>query len=149
MFDFLSSFYLWLKAFHIISVIAWMAGLFYLPRLFVYHAMTEPGSEVSEYFLIMEKKLLRIIMLPSMALTFFSGVCLLLVPGLVDWSQGWMYVKLALVLILALVHGLMAGWHKEFFVGKRRHSERFFRLVNEIPTVLMVIIVILVVVKPF
>ncbi|MBL0942233.1 MAG: protoporphyrinogen oxidase HemJ [Alphaproteobacteria bacterium] len=149
MIDFISNAYLWLKAVHIIAVIAWMAGLLYLPRLFVYHAKTQVKSEVSTYFLIMEKKLLRFIMLPSMLLTFLSGGFLVLVSGVTQGSQGWMHAKLVLVLFLSFMHGLMVRWHKEFVADKRCHSEVFFRVVNEVPTVLMILIVILVIVKPF
>jgi putative membrane protein len=149
MIDFISSAYLWLKALHIIAVIAWMAGLLYLPRLFVYHATTSVKSEVSGYFLTMERKLLRFIMLPSMLLTFLTGGLLIMIPGLIDSSQGWMRAKLALVLFLSFLHGLMVRWHKEFVAEKRCHSDIFFRVVNEVPTVLMILIVILVIVKPF
>lgn len=149
MIDFISNAYLWLKALHIIAVIAWMAGLLYLPRLFVYHSTTQVESEVSNYFLTMERKLLRFIMLPSMFLTFLSGGLLVLIIGGTSGSEGWMHAKLVLVLLLSLMHGLMVRWHKEFVANKRCHSEVFFRVVNEVPTVLMIFIVILVIVKPF
>jgi putative membrane protein len=140
-------YYLWLKAFHIIAVIAWMAGLLYLPRLFVYHSMTQIKSETSNYFLTMERKLLKFIMLPSMLLAFLSGGLLLLLPSF-SGLQGWKYAKLGLVVLLCFMHGLMVRWHKEFVAEKRFHSTLFFRVVNEVPTVLMIVIVILVVVKP-
>ncbi len=149
MLDFLSSYYLWIKALHIISFVVWMAGLLYLPRLFVYHATTKPGSETSAYFLTMEHKLLRIIMLPAMLMTFAFGVALLLVPGVIGWSSGWIHLKILLVLALAAMHGLMVSWFREFSIDARDRSQNFFRIVNEIPTVIMVVIVILAVVKPF
>ena len=144
----LASYYLWFKAFHIISVIAWMAGLLYLPRLFVYHAATLPGSEVSNTFIVMEYRLSRFIMLPAMVLSFFFGVCLLLMPFL-DWHSVWLHIKLLLVLILAGVHGYMTVLLKEFRAEKRGRTPKFFRILNEIPTLIMIIIVIMAVVKPF
>ncbi len=149
MLDLLSEYYLWLKALHIISFISWMAGLLYLPRLFVHHATTKPGSEVSNYFITMEQKLLRIIMLPAMILTFVFGIALLLVPGLIDWTAGWLHIKLTLVLILAGSHGAMIRFFKDFRNDRRIWSSRFFRLANEVPTLIMIGIVIMVVVKPF
>ena len=149
MLDFLTDYYLWIKALHIISFISWMAGLLYLPRIFVYHATTKPGSEASNYFITMEQRLLRIIMLPAMILTFIFGIALLLVPGLIDWTAGWLHLKLTLVLVLAAAHGAMVKFFKEFRSGDRIRSARFFRLANEIPTLIMIGIVILVVVKPF
>lgn len=148
MLDGLAEYYLWIKAFHIISVIAWMAGLLYLPRLFVYHASTEPKSEISSTFLTMEYRLSRFIMRPTMMLSFFFGGLLLLMPSL-DWHSGWLHIKLLLVLILAGLHGYMIVLHKEFRAEKRDRTPRFFRIINEIPTVIMIIIVIMVVVKPF
>ncbi len=126
-----------------------MAGLLYLPRLFVYHAQTTPGSEVSTYFKTMEHRLLRIIMLPAMLLTFFFGLLLYFIPGIVDMSDGWFHAKLFLVFLLAGLHGFMGRWYKEFRLDKRLHSARFFRIVNEIPALIMIAIVILVIVKPF
>jgi len=140
--------YLWIKALHIISVIGWMAGLLYLPRLFVYHAATDPGSEISNTFLIMEDRLSRYIMLPAMILSFTFGAALLLMPFL-DWHSGWLHIKLLLVLLLAALHGYMVLLHKEFRAERRERSPRFFRIINEVPTIIMIVIVILAVVKPF
>ena len=144
----LAPYYLWIKAFHIISVIAWMAGLLYLPRLYVYHADTKPGSELSEKFKIMERRLLRGIVNPSMIAVFVFGILLAGILGS-EVAVGWFYLKIALVLILAALHGQMARWRKEFERDERVHTARFFRIMNEIPTVLMIAIVILAVVKPF
>lgn len=141
--------YLWIKAFHILSVICWMAGLLYLPRLFVYHADTKPGSEASETFKVMERRLLRGIMTPAMIATYIFGALLAGLPGLVDWSSGWIYGKLALVAILTVGHHEMARRRKEFAADANRYSAKFYRIMNEIPAVILVGIVILVVVKPF
>jgi putative membrane protein len=141
--------YVWLKALHIVSMIAWMAGMFYLPRLFVYHCGAVQGSELSETLKVMERRLLRVIINPAMIATFGFGIALLFVPGLVDWSSGWIYVKLALVLALAAVHGLFARWRKDFEADRNTRPARFYRIWNEVPTVLMVAIVVMVVVRPF
>lgn len=140
--------YDWVKAFHVVSIIAWMAGLLYLPRLFVYHAAAEPGSAASETFKVMERRLLRAIMNPAMIATYVFGIWLvLLVP---DWmSQGWLHAKLALVLGLTAAHMMMAGWRRAFAEDRNARPQRFFRIANEVPTVLMIVIVILVIVKPF
>ncbi|MEN8236830.1 MAG: protoporphyrinogen oxidase HemJ [Pseudomonadota bacterium] len=148
MLDWLADYYLWIKAFHIISVIAWMAGLLYLPRLFVYHAATVPKSEISNTFLKMEYRLSRMIMLPAMILSFSFGSILLLMPSL-DWHSGWLHIKLFMVLILAGLHGYMVVLYKEFLLEKRQRTPRFFRIINEIPAVIMIIIVVMAVVKPF
>ena len=140
---------LYIKAFHIIAIIAWMAGLLYLPRLFVYHAQAKPGSQQSETFKVMERRLYRAIMHPALGLTVLSAALLLATPGAVDWSRGWLHAKLALVLALIALHGLMGRWRADFAADRNRHSARFFRWVNEAPTALMIAIVILVVVKPF
>ena len=141
--------YLWLKAGHIIAVIAWMAGLLYLPRLYAYHCQVEPGSAESDRFELMERRLLRVIVNPAMVASFALGVALLAVSGIVDWSEGWIYLKLALVAVLAGAHGMFALWRRDFAAGRNRHGERFYRRVNEVPTVLLIGIVILAVVKPF
>ena len=145
----LAGLYPWIKALHVIAVIAWMAGLLYLPRLFVYHAGTLPGSDQSETFKVMERRLYRAIMHPALALTVLSAALLLATPGAVDWNEGWLHAKLALALGLIALHGLMGRWRADFVADRNRHSARFFRMVNEAPTVLMIAIVILVVVKPF
>ena len=141
--------YLWIKACHIISVVAWMAGLFYLPRLFVYHAAEPRGSRAAETFKVMERRLLRGIMNPAMAATYVFGILLALTPGVVDWNAGWIYGKLAAVVGLTLFHHLLARWRKDLADDSDLHPPGFYRLINEIPTVLLIIIVVLVVVKPF
>lgn len=140
---------LWFKAFHIIAVISWMSGQFYLPRLFVYHCQTKVGSEESERFKVMERKLLRFIINPAMIATLFFGVLLVLIPGMVDWHAGWWHMKLACIVLLMAFHGCCARWRKQFFLDQNKHSEKFFRMANEVPTILMIIIVIMVVVQPF
>jgi putative membrane protein len=147
--DFLTAVYPWVKALHIVSVVAWMAGLFYLPRLFVYHAEAEAGSDKAETFKIMERRLLRGIMLPAAVMVVVFGGMLAATPGLVDWRSGWIWAKLALVLGLGLFQVKLAGWQREFAADRRPHPARFFRLVNELPTLALLAIVILVVVKPF
>jgi putative membrane protein len=141
--------YPWIKAFHLVSVIAWMAGLLYLPRLFVYHAAEAPGSPTAETFKIMERRLLQAIMNPAMIAVFVFGGLLLLTPGVVDWASGWIYAKLVLVAGLATLHHAMALWRKDFAEDRNTRPARFYRMINEVPTVLMIAIVILVVVKPF
>lgn len=149
MLDWLGQAYPWIKALHLIGVIAWMAGLLYLPRLFVYHCDAAPGTERSETFKGMERRLLRAIMNPAMIAVFVFGVLLLVSPPGVDWGSGWIYVKLALVAALTLFHHLTARWHKDFEADRNSRPARFYRIANEVPTVIMVGIVILAVVKPF
>lgn len=141
--------YLWVKAAHVIAVIAWMAGLLYLPRLFVYHCEAGTGTARAQMLEVMERRLLRAIINPAMVMVFGFGLWLLLMPGIADWSAGWLYVKLALVLGLAAAHGLMARWRKDFAAGRNRHSPGFYRIFNEVPTLFMIAIVILVIVRPF
>ena len=139
--------YLWIKAFHVIAVIAWMAGMLYLPRLFVYHCDAEKGSVQSETFKVMERRLLKAIINPAMIVAWVLGLYLAWDGG---WfSSGWLHGKLALVLGLSAVHGLYAWWVRDFAADRNRHSPRFYRIINEVPAVLMVGIVILVIVKPF
>lgn len=141
--------YPWVKSLHIISVISWMAGMLYLPRLYVYHADAEVGSDKSETFKIMERRLLRGIINPAMILTFIFGGLLLLTPGIIHWGDYWIWLKLALVLGMGAFHGNLSRWRREFESDSNTRSVKFYRMVNEIPTVLMIFIVILVVVKPF
>jgi putative membrane protein len=141
--------YPWTKALHLIALIAWMAGLLYLPRLFVYHCEAPPGSQTSELFKVMERRLHKLIMTPAMIATFVFGIILALTPGLVDWDKGWFYVKLIAVLLLAGAHGAMSRWRKDFLADRNRHPQRFFRIMNEVPTLLMLIAVVMVVAKPF
>ncbi|MDP4840727.1 MAG: protoporphyrinogen oxidase HemJ [Alphaproteobacteria bacterium] len=147
--DSLADHYLLFKAFHIVSVISWMAGLLYLPRLFMYHCEAEKGSKQSETFKVMEYRLMKIIMMPAMLLSFLFGGILLLVPGVLERPFGWFHGKFLAVLLLAGFHGVMGKWRKDFARDANRKSQSFFRIANEIPTVLMIIIVFLVVLKPF
>ena len=139
----------YIKAFHIIAIIAWMAGLLYLPRLFVYHAESKTGSKQSETFKVMERRLLRYITTPAMLASWVLGLALAF-SGVIDWSKdGWCHAKLFLVLVLSAYHGLLAKWTKDFALDRNTRSPRFYRIANEVPTLLMVLIVILVVVRPF
>jgi protoporphyrinogen IX oxidase len=142
-----TGFYLWFKAFHIIALIAWMAGMLYLPRLFVYHCDAESGSRQSETFKIMERRLLRGIINPAMIVTWALGLWMVYEGGWI--TAHWLHAKLTLVIILSGIHGMLARWTADFAADRNRHSPRFYRIVNEIPAVLMVGIVILVVIKPF
>ncbi|WP_375326554.1 protoporphyrinogen oxidase HemJ [Candidatus Tisiphia endosymbiont of Nemotelus uliginosus] len=144
----MASYYLWFKAFHVISVICWMVGLLYLPRLYAYHAKTTVGSESDKTFQLMESRLLRIIMNPAMIITYILGLTNAYIYGLVALGT-WFHIKMTAVLGLTVFHGLLARWRKNFINGKNRHTERFFRTVNEVPTVFMILAVIMVVVKPF
>jgi len=148
--DFLANYYPWIKSLHIISVISWMAGLLYLPRLFVHHVERGPvGSQVSEVFKIMEVKLLRMIMNPAMIATWIFGVSLAFTPGILDWSAGYPYVKLTMVLAMTWFHHWLANRRKEFARDSNTRSAKTYRLMNEIPTVIMIVIVVMIVVRPF
>lgn len=138
---------LWLKALHIVAVISWMAGLLYLPRLFVYHSQVAAGSEAGELFKVMERRLLKIIMNPAMLIAWILGLWLAILQG--NFSDGWFHVKLLLVVVMTIFHMVLGKWRKEFATGSNSRSQRFYRFANEIPTVLMIIIVIVVVLKPF
>jgi putative membrane protein len=144
---FLGEAYLWVKAIHIIAVIAWMAGMFYLPRLYVYHCEAEPGSKQSETFKVMERRLLRAIINPAMILAWILGF--LLVAHLDLWGSGWMHAKFALLVAMQLIHAGFARWRRHFANDSNRHQARFYRIMNEVPTLLMIAIVLLVVLKPF
>lgn len=139
--------YLWIKALHVMAVISWMAALLYLPRLMVYHCTAEKGSNQSETFKVMERRLLRVIATPAMIAAWVTGLWLIFEAGL--WRDGWLHGKLALVLGLSAVHGVNAKWVKDFAGDRNRRPARFYRIANEVPTVLMIGIVILVIVKPF
>ena len=144
--------YEWIKAFHIIAVIAWMAGMLYLPRLFVYHCAAETGSVQSETFKVMERRLLRAIINPAMVATWVFGLWLAWLgpDSRYGWfASGWLWAKIILVLGLSAVHGLLARWRKDFAEDRNRHSQKFYRIINEVPTILMILIVLLVVLKPF
>ncbi|MGH6888263.1 MAG: protoporphyrinogen oxidase HemJ [Rhizomicrobium sp.] len=144
-----ATFYLWVKAFHIIAVIAWMAGMLYLPRLFVYHCETVPGTPESERFKRMERRLLRAIINPAMIAVWVLGLTLSFLPITNAWHQGWFHAKFALVLVMSGIHGLYARWVRKFAADANSHPARFYRIWNEVPAVLLVVIVILAVVKPF
>jgi protoporphyrinogen IX oxidase len=139
--------YEWLKAFHIIAVIAWMAGMLYLPRLFVYHCEADVGSIQSETFKVMERRLLRAIINPAMIATWVLGLWLAWEGNF--FKAPWLHAKLLLVVLMSGVHGMLSRYVKDFAADRRRKSQKFFRIINEVPTVLMILIVILVVVKPF
>jgi putative membrane protein len=139
--------YLWVKAFHIIAVIAWMAGMLYLPRLFVYHAAAAVGSPQAETFKVMERRLLRYIMTPALVAAWLLGIWLALDGHFL--GAGWFHGKLALVLAMTALHGLFARWTGCFERDRNPHSQKFYRIINEVVTVLLVLIVILVTVKPF
>lgn len=147
--NFLLEQYLWIKALHIIAAIAWMAGLLYLPRLFVYHADASAGSDKSETFKVMERRLLAYIMRPAMIATWVFGGLMLLA----NWGglmvQGWIHVKLTLVILMTGAHHAMAAWARKFAADGNTKPAKFYRIVNEVPTVLMIVIVVLAVVKPF
>ena len=138
---------LWLRALHIMAFAAWMAGLWYLPRLFIYHHGVAVGSEASERFKVMERRLLKAITTPAMVATWLFGILLAQVQGV--WAEGWLHLKLLLVIGLSAAHGLMAGYVRAFAGDARPRDERWFRIFNEVPTVLFVFIVIMVVFKPF
>jgi putative membrane protein len=138
---------LWIKALHIIAVISWMAALLYLPRLLVYHCSAQKGSIQSETFKIMERRLLKAIALPAMIVTWLAGLWLVYETG--AWRSGWMHAKFVLVLALSAAHGMQAKWVREFAADSNQRPERFYRLANEVPTLLMIGIVVLAVVKPF
>ena len=148
--DFLSEWYQWIKAGHVIAVMAWMAGMLYLPRLFVYHAAAEAGSELSETLKIMERRLLRAIINPAMAISMIFGILMLLTPGLIDFGEFWIWIKLFCAFIgLGGMHGFLSRWRKDFVADRNSRPASFYRKMNEIPTALMVIIVIMVIVRPF
>ena len=148
--DFLIWFYPWTKTLHILAVISWMAGIFYLPRLFVYHA--EAGAEnghSDEMLQVMERKLLRAIMNPAMIATWIFGLMLAFTPGIVDWSALWPYTKLAAILAMTWFHHWLGRRRKDFAAGTNSRTGRTYRMMNELPTLLLVVIVISIVVRPF
>jgi putative membrane protein len=139
--------YLWMKAAHVIAIIAWMAGMLYLPRLFVYHCEAEPGSKQSETFKLMERRLMNVIINPAMTLAWALGLWLAWTGGF--FTSGWFHAKLLLVVALSALHGLLSRCVRDFAADRNRRTQKFYRIINEIPAVLMVGIVILVIVKPF
>lgn len=143
-------FYPYVKAFHVISVIAWMAGMLYLPRLYVYHAQATPGSELSETLKVMERRLLKAIINPAMAAAWILGLILVFWYGVIDWSADyWFHAKLTFVILLSAFHGSLSRWRKDFEADRNTRSQRFYRIANEVPTVIMIIVVLLVIVRPF
>lgn len=147
MVGFLGEGYLWMKAFHIMAVMAWLAGMWYQPRLYIYHCEAEPGSQMSETFKVMERRLLRAIINPAMIASWISGVAL--VAHLDAWTEAWMVWKFVLLIGMQISHASYARWRRHFAEDANRHSHVYYRVQNEVPTVLMIGIVILVVVRPF
>ena len=147
--NFLVNNYSLIKAFHVISMVAWMATLLYLPRLFVYHTTVKKNSESSEMLKIMEYRLEKFIMNPAMLLTILFGVFLLRTEGVVNWNEKWIYFKLSAVVLMLVLHYLLMGYRKGFFLDKNKHSKKFYKIFNEVPMILLIIIVLLVYLKPF
>ncbi|AJE44923.1 protoporphyrinogen oxidase HemJ [Celeribacter indicus] len=148
--NFLADAYLWTKSFHVISIVAWMAGIFYLPRLFVRHTESvEKGSETDLLFQDMERKLLKLIMNPALISTWIFGLCLVFTPGVVDWSAGWSWIKAASVIAMTWFHMWLALRRKDFVEGKNTRTGRQYRMMNEFPTLLLIVIVIMIIAKPF
>lgn len=145
----LAAAYPWVKSAHILAVIAWMAGLLYLPRLFVYHAAAPVGSNRSKTFKVMERRLQHGIMAPAMVAVLVLGSLLAATPGVVDWHKGWIWTKLALVAALVAYDHALGRWRRAFAADRNRRSPRFFRVINELPSLALIAIVVLVVVKPF
>ncbi|MDR9484710.1 MULTISPECIES: protoporphyrinogen oxidase HemJ [Sediminimonas] len=146
--DYLIMIYPWVKAFHIMAVITWMAGIFYLPRLYVYHAeRSQPGDARDDVFLVMEHKLLKLIMNPSLIAVWVLGLMLVMTPGIIDWSSIWPWTKGIAVIVLTWFHMWLAVRRKDFAAGRNTRTGRQFRMMNEVPTILMVIIVLSVVLK--
>jgi putative membrane protein len=138
---------LWVKSLHVISIVAWMAALLYLPRLLVYHAGTAVGSEQSETFKVMERRLLKAIATPAMIATWIFGIWTAVLIG--AWWEGWFWAKMACVVALSAFHEFLAGWVRAFAEDRNTQPARFYRIANEVPTVLLILIVVLVIVKPF
>lgn len=150
MIDYLIAMYPWLKAGHIISVISWMAGIFYLPRLFVHHSeKVEVPSQTDRLFSIMESKLLKVIMTPAMLTTWGFGLSLAVIPGVLDWSDIWPWVKLMSIIAMTWFHFWLAKRQRDFELGDNQLTGKTYRIINEVPTVLLLVIVIMVVVRPF
>jgi putative membrane protein len=146
--SFILSHYDWFRALHLIAVISWMAGLLYLPRLFVYHADADKGSELSETLKIMERRLLRYIMNPAMIVVWILGLSMLL-SNMELMKGGWMHAKLTCVILMTVFHHLLGRWRKAFVKDENKKTAKFFRQMNEVPTVLMIVIVVMVIVRPF
>lgn len=146
---FLAELYPWTKALHVISVIAWMAALLYLPRLFVYHCEVTPGSAESERFKVMERRLLKYIANPASLAVWLFGILLVLTPGAVDWSSGWWHLKMLGILVVTGVHHVLMARRKDFLHDRNRRPQKYYRILNEVPTLAMIVIVVMVIVKPF
>lgn len=144
----MENYYLWFKAIHLISAICWMIGLLYLPRIYVYHTRAKIGGEADKMLQIMELKLMRVTMNPAMISTFIFGIINAYIYGIVALGA-WFHVKMLVIIILVIFHGLLARWRKDFANGKNTHSEKFYRILNEVPTICMVVAVTMVIVKPF
>lgn len=144
----MEDYFLWYKSIHIISVISWMAAMLYMPRLFMYHVKAKKDSEMDKVFQIMERRLLRIIMNPAMFLTYFFGLLTAYVYGFAALGT-WFHLKMSAVLFITVFHMLLAKWRKDFEKGENKHSQKFYKIINEVPTILMIAAVVLVVVKPF
>ncbi len=144
----MEDYFIWYKTIHVISVISWMAAIFYLPRLFAYHSKVEIGSEMDKTFQVMERRLLKIIMTPAMLSTYIFGLLTAYVYGFVALGV-WFHIKMLAVLGLTIMHGVCAKWVKDFAKGENKHSEKFYRMANEVPTILMIVAVTMVIVKPF
>ena len=147
--NFLVDNYSLIKAFHVISMVAWMAALLYLPRLFVYHTTVKKNSDTSEMLKIMEYRLQKFIMNPAMLLTLLFGIFLLKTDGVINWGEKWIYFKLLAVFLLLLVHHLLTKYRKDFYMDNNNRSKKFYKILNEVPTALLVIIILLVYLKPF
>ncbi len=148
--DTLITIYPWAKALHVISIVAWMAGLFYLPRLYVYHVeQVEQGSKTDAMFMVMERRLLKAIMNPAMISAWIFGLCLVFTPGIVDWSEVWPWTKALGVLAMTWFHHWLGLRRKDFMAGTNKKSGRDYRIMNEVPTLLLIVIVVSVIVRPF
>jgi putative membrane protein len=145
----LADLYLWTKALHVIAVIAWMAALLYMPRLFVYHCEVTPGSAESERFKVMERRLLKYIANPAGIAVWAFGILLVLTPGVVDWSSGWWHLKMLGILVVTGVHHVLMARRKDFLHDRNRRPQKYYRILNEVPTLAMIVIVVMVIVKPF
>ena len=145
----MAEYYLLIKSLHIVAVISWMAGMLYLPRLYVYHADVDVGSQMDEQFKVMEHRLLRYIINPAMIASFIFGVLLAIIIGKESLMNGWFHAKATLLFFMFLSHGMLARYRRYFAKGENKHSAKFYRVLNEVPTVLMIGIVILAVMKPF
>ena len=141
--------YLWTKSLHVISMIAWMAGMLYLPRLFVYHCDVKRGTAESERFKVMERRLFKLIINPAMIATWCFGLFLVATPGIVDWSAGWWHLKLLCLILMSGVHGVLSVRRRDFLADRNTKPQRYFRILNEVPTVLMIVIVFMVIARPF